>query len=529
MKSTSIPFSDIESFSFKDKSYTLEPEKFSEFISYLPTEEGLLKAIEDRKEFPVNRALLTTVIGRQYSILEMTEGQKANLEALSSENTYTVITAHQPSLFTGPLYYIYKICSIIKLAERLNAKGGDFKVVPVFINGSEDHDFEEINHLHLFGKKIEWQNEEGGAVGRKSITGLKEALVQFQEILGQSADAIEICEGFYKAIESKSCYNDAVFVWTNELFAKHGLLVVQTDDEDLKKAFVPVMEKELIEQSSEKLILQTQKKLEALGFKMQAFPREINLFYLSDGSRERITFQSGIYRVNNTDIEWTKDDIITHLHSFPARFSPNVNLRPLYQEVIFPNIAYIGGGGEIAYWLERKSQFQHFEVFFPALVRRKSMILLPSNLQKGMDKLNLTIQNFLPGEEVIISAYLKNATAIDISLEDEMEMINQQLTTIEEKSTAIDQTLQGFVAAEKTRILKQLEQIESRIKRSLKKQEETQVNQIKNIRSKLFPGGGLQERTDNYFQYRILMGEGLMDVILDNADPMNREVALIMD
>ena len=133
-------------------------------------------------------------------------------------------------------------------------------------------------------------------------------------------------------------------------------------------------------------------KLLELGFKPQAFARDINVFYMTDGSRERIYFENDRYIINNTNISFSESEIIQEIDNFPERFSPNVVLRPLYQESTLPNIAYIGGGGEIAYWLERKSQFEYFDVFFPVLIRRNSVMLVPKSIVKTLDKLSLKLE-----------------------------------------------------------------------------------------------------------------------------------------
>src|SRR6185436_12759892 len=119
------------------------------------------------------------------------------------------------------------------------------------------------------------------------------------------------------------------------------------------------------------------------GFKAQAYCRPINLFYMEEGVRERIEpLGDGGYIRVDSKISYTQEEIIAELHSHPERFSPNVILRPLYQEFILPNLAYIGGGGELAYWLERKTQFEHFGVPFPMLVRRNSVLWLDRDANK---------------------------------------------------------------------------------------------------------------------------------------------------
>ena len=150
----------------------------------------------------------------------------------------------------------------------------------------------------------------------------------------------------------------------NELFKKEGLVILDGESKSLKNLFIPYMNEELKNQSSFKTVSETNLKLTSDEYSIQVNPREINLFYIEDNLRERIIFENGKYKVNNTKIEFSQVEILAEVDKNPEKFSPNVILRPLYQEVILPNLCYIGGGGEIAYWLQLKSNFVKFKVRF---------------------------------------------------------------------------------------------------------------------------------------------------------------------
>jgi bacillithiol biosynthesis cysteine-adding enzyme BshC len=453
--------------------------------------------------------------------------QQTNIDLLKDNNTFTITTAHQPSLLGGPAYYFYKICSVINLARQLSLLYPAYKFVPVFISGAEDHDFDEVKSLHLFHKTVEWETKQHGAVGRFSTDGLSDVIQQVKDILGVGKTAVAIGQAFDTALSNADNYNTFVFNWLNYFFKDYGLLVVNMDDRQLKKAFAPIIKKEISEKKSIEFVQNIQESLLKLGFKPQAFAREVNIFYMIDGIRERIYFKDGRYFINNTDFSFSEKEIMEEVDLFPERFSPNVILRPLYQESILPDIAYIGGGGEVAYWLERKTQFNYFGIFYPVIIRRNSVMLLPKSLIKTMDKLDLGIDDFLMEEDKVITKYLERAADGDFHLYDEINEVRDIFKNIAFKARIIDPTLEPFVMGEANKILKTIESIEGRLKRAIKQKEETSVNQIKALRSKLFPDNGLQERKESLLQYLVTEDISLLDKLIEVLNPLEKEFLFI--
>lgn len=527
MHISKIGFEKISALSYKDVVYQTQTETLKDFYSFSPDLKGIKEAIAHRSSFPIDRDLLRRVVTDHYTKVHTEDVQMAHIEKLAEANTFTVITAHQPCILGGPAYYFYKICSTIHLCKTLSQQFPDQHFVPVFVSGSEDHDFEEVKNLNVYGKTIDWQTDQTGPVGRFSLDGINETILKLSEILGEGQAAVDVVTIFQKAAKLAITYNDFVFQWLNAIFGKYGLLVVNMDDARLKKAFVPVMKKEILERKSESLVQATQDRLLQHNFKAQAFARDINLFYMSAGSRERILFEDGKYKVNNTSLAFSENEILTELDNFPERFSPNVVIRPLYQESILPNIAYIGGGGEIAYWLERKDQFKYFDVFFPVLIRRNSVMIISKSLQKSIDKLGLSEDELLLDDDAVITKYLEKAAATDIYLQDESKQLTDLFEQISSKAKAVDPTLEAYVLGESSKIVKTIESIESRIKRAVKQKEETAVNQIKTLKSKLFPNMGLQERVESFIPFMVSEPSDLLGEMIEILDPLEKEFLFV--
>lgn len=527
MQQHRISFDHIPALSGKDVLYQLHPEKLSDFYAFAPTLEGFGEAIEKRKQFPVDRQLLAETFRKHYARLGATTAQQSAIDSLENEQTFTLITAHQPAILGGPAYYFYKIFSTIHLSRLLNKTYPSCRFVPVFINGSEDHDFDEVRSSAFFGKKLSWDTEQTGPVGRFTTSGLQDVIAQAESFLGSNVQAQQIVAWWQEAMQYAGNYNDFVFCWLNRFFGNEGLLILSMDDPALKRAFIPIMEKEIVEMASERWVKKTQEALASLQWKPQAFVRDVNLFYMEEQSRERISYVDGKYHFVSQKKTCSQYELLQMLHNTPEKFSPNVILRPLYQEFTLPNLAYIGGGGELAYWLERKSQFSHFSVFFPMLIRRNSVLLIPASLRKTLDKLELTTKDLFQPLETLINQFLERKSHGELHLDSERELLGILIEKMSGKARDIDPTLEALVLSEGTKMMKGIDTIEARLKKSVKQKEETSLTQIQNVKQKLFPAEGLQERHDNYIQFWINQTPEWQEQFIDLLNPLEKEFLVI--
>ncbi len=522
MKVDNIPVEKVRQVSHRDCSYYTNPELFKDFVSFIPSLTSFPDLIEAKSKHSVDRALLHKVVSSQYSQCNTSAKTKQNIALLEKDNTFTVTTAHQPSLLTGPLYYIYKILSTINLAQKLTETYTDFNIIPIFIVGSEDHDFEEINHLSLYGKNITWQNDGIGSVGHFSTDGLKEVIEETIEILGPNSKAQTLLTDISGILAQSTNYQDFAFKLTHRLFDHLGLVIIVMDNPALKKAFIPIITEEILEGPSQQLVQKTQVSIEAfLNFQPQAHARPINFFYTGDSGRNRVLLEEGNFKINNTNLSFTEDEIINEINNHPERFSPNVVMRPLYQESILPNLAYIGGGGELAYWTERKTQFEHFGVPMPMLIRRRSAMILTSGDLKSMSKLDITLQDVFMEKRTLIERMIQSDEHPDYLLDEERQAIEKIFETVENKVAKLDGSLRQSVGSEKTKLKKSLDYLENKMKKALKQKESININRMDKLQAKLFPNG-LQERHDNILQYISQYGEEIIDEMLPHCNPLEK-------
>ena len=486
--------------------------QLQQFYNLPPTLQGLQQSIEQRKNFK-HRKVLVDTLQKQYEGLNVYEKVSANLQSLLNENTFTVTTAHQPNIFTGPLYVVYKIFHAIKLAEELKQQLPQYNFVPVYFMGSEDADIEELNNITINQRKYVWQTKQTGAVGRMKVD--KTLLQLINEIEGQitvqpyGKKLIEIFRDSYK---EKDLIQQSTLKLLNALFGEFGLIVLIPDNIAFKKLFQPVLKKELTEQFSHKAVTETTKKLEE-HYKVQASGREINLFYLIDGKRERIEVQNAKYEVRSLNKEWNKEEILKELDEYPERFSPNVILRGAMQETILPNIAFIGGGGELAYWLELKEVFKQAEVPYPVLLLRNSFLVIDKKQNLIIKKLGLKKADIFKDEHGLMKLIVDINTNSKYVLNGELKGFEDLYTILEKRSAEIDVTLSHHIEALKTKAIKKLVELEKKLLRAEKRKFSEQQSQIQKIKSLLFPNKSLQERVENISGFYVKYDKEFLECI----------------
>jgi len=472
-----------------------------------------------------SRKNLVTVLQKQYLHVETSNLTQQNIEALLVDNTFTVTTGHQLNLFTGPLYFLYKIISTINLTNELKVKYPESNFVPIYWMATEDHDFEEINYFNFKGRKFRWNKDSSGPVGRLSTAGLEDLFEVFSVELGSSTNALALKKLFDEAYLGHNNLADATRYLANVLFGTYGLVIIDADNSDLKSSFIPYMKEELLNQSSYKLVVETAEKLK--DYTIQVNPREINLFYIEDNLRERIIFEDDIYKVNNTKIEFTKIEILDLLQNFPEKFSPNVIMRPLYQEVILPNLCYIGGGGEIAYWLELKSFFDASNITFPILLLRNSALLATQKQEKKADKLSLLWIDLFSKQEELLNRKTKELSDFSIDLINLKEQLLHQFETLYNVASQTDKDFMGAVKAQEIKQNKGLENLEKRLLRAQKRKLTDVLQRIIDLQNELFPNQSLQERQANFSEFYLENGENLIPRIVEKLKPLENQFDII--
>jgi len=508
--------------------YLDEKPELLPFYNRFPNLENFKKQIEDKQATfkPWSRKTLVESLKKQYQQTETSEATLKNIERLNAETTFTITTGHQLNLFTGPLYFLYKIVSAINLSKALKNTYPAYNFVPIYWMATEDHDFEEINYFNFKGKKVHWNKDANGAVGELSTDGLEAVFKLFSQDLGSSKNAEVLKIIFKKAYLEHTNLADATRFLANELFKDYGLVIIDANDKALKKQFVPFMTDEILNQTSYKSVTKTSKAL-SKNYDIQVNPREINLFYLKENLRERIVFEDDVYKVNATHISWSQPEITKEILNFPERFSPNVIMRPLYQEVILPNLCYIGGGGELAYWFQLKDYFKKVEEPFPILLLRNSVLIQSEVQYEKLQKLHISNEDIFLKRDNFINKKVREISNIDIDFSPQKELLKKQFEELYQLAAQTDKSFLGAVKAQEAKQLKGLDTLEKRLLKAQKRKLTDQVSRMIEIQNELFPNGSLQERNANFSEFYLEYGEELIPKLIENLDPLQSEFLIL--
>jgi bacillithiol synthase len=525
---SSIPYQQTGYFSRLVSDYLNGNDFLKNFYELPVSFEGIESAIKNRQAFNTNRQLLSEILEKQYVSLSVPALLKKNLSSLKDKNTFTVTTAHQPAIFTGNLYFIYKIIHVIKIAETLSAKYTDKYFVPVYYMGSEDADIDELGHIYLNNEKIEWDTRQTGSVGRMSVAGLEKIMDRIEGEFAGFPFGPELIALLRESYSAGDTIQQSTLKLINRLFGEYGLIVLIPDSSDLKACMKSVFTDDLLNHTPFQI---TRKNVENLSaqYNVQANPRAINLFYLKGDIRERIEKIEDHYQVHKTNIRFTRDEILQELEKFPERFSPNVILRGLFQETILPNIAFIGGGGETAYWLELRPLFKHYSVPYPVLVLRNSFLIINKKWKTKIEKAGLSEKSIFLPEEKIVEAQVRRDSQNQLSLEKQIESQRQFYTSLKEITGAIDKTLVQHVNSLEIQSLNKLEELEKKMIRAEKKNHTDVQLKIHEIHSALFPLNNLQERIDNFIPWYASYGEAFLNLIYRHSNNLEQTFTILSE
>lgn len=451
--------------------------------------------VKRRSQKSINRNLLTRVLRKQYANLPLSPALEKNLLALANADTFTVTTGHQLNIFSGPVFTWYKLLDAITWALHYEKESG-LRVVPVFWMATEDHDIEEIQTIQIKGMDILWPSSEKGPVGLLSTEGLSSLIKQtIRPLVGDVPDLLT----WEKWYTQSSNLTEATRGFWNEVLGKYGLVILDASDAELKNEAIPLFHQDLKDnQLHETLLKRTQELNE--NYDVQVNPRELQLFYLNNGYRERIIKEKEGFATADGIWHWNKLELWNHVENHPENFSPNVCLRPAYQELLLPNIAVVGGSGEISYWLQLTDMFQLLEIPFPKLHLRTSVILLTKEINAKFERLNYPWELWFNGKSEVLQKRLED-------LNEEFSSLPQQQQVLfwrndwNELLKNYDPTLLPTVEKNVKRIIRQLNLLSNKINRHKMNKLSKDESGIESLEKEIRPQGNPQERINNYLHF----------------------------
>ncbi|WP_415325269.1 bacillithiol biosynthesis cysteine-adding enzyme BshC [Chryseobacterium sp. MMS23-Vi53] len=472
-----------------------------------------------------HRKVLSSALERQLSHLTLSSKQVENIENLRQSNTFTITTGHQLNLFSGPAFFVYKILQTIKTCSYLKENFPDFNFVPIYWMASEDHDFAEINHFKTESNYYEINEKSGGAVGRIKINDTF-FISEFEKEFKDFVFGTELILMLKEAYKAGNTLTQAIQILVNRLFSEFGLLIVDGDSKELKEEIKGTFRDELLnfslyKNSKEKVDFLTQK----YG-KVQVNPREINLFYLSE-TRDRIDFDGKKYNIVDRNISFTEEEILNELENYPEKFSPNALMRPVYQETVLPNLAYIGGNAEIMYWLELKDYFTKINIPFPVLIPRNSMLFLKEKTLGKIDKLDLKIGDFFKNFATITNSKVLNNNEILKLLEDKENLLHSQFSELKSISESTEKSFGNMVKAEEVRQMKSFKRLKKRLLHAEKIKQSELLERLENLFLDVHPSKNWQERVYNFSVFFADYGYSWIESCLEKIEITESNLIII--
>lgn len=487
--------------------------------------------IADRVDKPAqHRQTLCEVLREQNQALGAGAATLENIDSLSRPGSAAVISGQQVGLFGGPLYTVYKALTAIKLAEKLN-RSHERRFVPVFWLASEDHDFAEVDHIKLLDRDNDVKQLQYRASSPPDRVPLFRLPLEAQ--ISELFDELEssthptdfrgnILESLREYYQPGRSFAAAFAGWAMRLFRHFGLVVVDAADPRLKKLAGQVFHREIADGSpSTRAVLETTERLVGAGYPPQVHLQEglLNLFYLDD-RRQPIAMSNGRYLIKDGGESVSQQELLDEVQSRPELFSPNVVLRPVVQDALFPTVAYVAGPAEINYFAQYKGVYDAFGVQMPIIFPRKSMTLLEGKVDKVLDKYQLTVRDFWNHVEALISRIVRDQLPepLQNGLVEASRCIQKDLDKVGSEVIRFEPSLKNLVESTKGKVTHQISGLEKKILQAYKKQNDVVRQQLSKAANNLYPGHNLQERELNITPYLFKYDWALIDRLYEVMD-----------
>ncbi len=494
---------------FLDQSQSLKP-----FYAGHPSNESdWQEIIGKRKSFsPEIRSQVTEILKKQNALYPSEKLQK-NIELLSKPNTFVIVTGQQAGFFGGPLFTFFKTLSTIKWAEELSTKYPEYNFVPVFWIEIEDHDFGEIARFSIPEKQeIKFEDKTSNFYEQIVHRNIPDDFSEFKELVFSSLPQTDFLDEYKQLINSAystgNKFGEAFKIFMHDLFDEFGLILCDPTDLELKKLGGSVFQKEVLNHPSFDVISASSKQLEESGFHPQVTPRAINTFFVEDGKRLGLIPDGENYLVQGTEKKISRSEIEKLLVDHPEKFSPNVVLRPLFQDTVLPVVGISVGPGEMSYFMQFKSLYAEFGVPYPILVPRTFGVITEPPVERIIDKFSINPVDVFT-DETFFKTFIAKKTGLDLNsdLSNLKSGIESVMKTKSSLIQSIDPTLVDTWNSQIGKTFQGIDQFYQRLEKSLKKQEETTIQQLKRIEDHLLPGGDPQERKHSVLFYLAKYGK----------------------
>ncbi|HSF16866.1 MAG TPA: bacillithiol biosynthesis cysteine-adding enzyme BshC [Vicinamibacteria bacterium] len=478
------------------------------------------------------------------SLRELNRELGADDHALAStsaigEGALAIVTGQQVGLFGGPLYTLYKALTAVRLARSAGEQLGR-TIVPLFWMDADDHDFDEVRAAWFFDGGHElvessYLVEDADSrlpVGSRTLTpSISDTLRETFEALPQSEFSDDVREGLSEAYAPGRTMAEAFGSWLLRLTRGTGLAVVDPSRAELKRAAAGLFEREVLEGSeSSAIVRHTTARLLSRGYHAQVNPTEsqLNLFYAKP-FREPIGIENGALAFPGNGNPVARDEAGRRVREEAECFSPNVLLRPLYQDSLLPTLAYVAGPNELAYFAQLKGVYEHFGVTMPLIACRASFTVVERAQSRFLSRYDVDVTRLSANDESLLNEILQRYTPpqLEEDLSRARRCIQEITSAIARDLSEVDPTLVPSVKSTRGKLFHLLKELEGKALKAVKRKHDTVRSQFLQARTALFPGFEMQERRLSGVGYLNKHGWYFSRLVEDHVDPTQKAHLLL--
>lgn len=500
--------------------------RVASFYARDPRDRGAYEAQAKQCEArPYRREELCTVLRRQNQGWNAPPIVSQRIEDLGRAEAVTVVTGQQTGLFGGPLFTLYKAVTAVHLAAHQQRELGR-PVIPVFWMASEDHDVAEADHIQLLDRAgtlvslrhTQWGSPAGFIPANLRLgQAILETLDQAWGLLPPTEFAPVLREALTQAYTPERTLAEGFARWMTHLLGQSGLVLADSADPALKRLAAHVLQQEVEEAPrSSQCILTASESLRALGYPVQIEARSdgVNCFLLQEG-RHGLAKDGDGFRLRDSRQIIPAADLRRLVQEEPERLSPNVALRPVVQDALFPTIAYVGGPGELAYFAQLRPVYQAFDVPMPLIIPRASLTLVDPRTLQLLERFHLSLPELTLEPEQLASRVLRAQFPADFeaTLAKARQGVNEIFREVGEAIARVDPTLKATVGQTSGHLRGHLDQLERKAVQALKRRETETRPQLQRLREALMPGGRPQERVLSALPFLARYGPALLEMI----------------
>lgn len=506
--------------------YAFDYARLAEFFAGNPAEPAAWRdAIGRTQRHARNRAAIADIVEAQQRRRGAPPQALAAANELRHPDTVAIVTGQQAGLFGGPLFTLLKALTALRLAERVRAEYG-VPAVAVFWIDAEDHDWDEVKSCGVLGADLELRhlsagNPPGAHERPVSRVTLDASIVTATSELEAVLQATEFTPGVLgqvrRAYQPGTGMADAFGALVESVLGPRGLVLYDAADPAAKPLVADLFARE-VERAGEtaRLAAETGSALEARGYHAQVMPHldSLALFHLN-ATREAIRRTGDRFTIGER-VE-SQAALVERVRQRPEAFSPNVLLRPLVQDTLFPTVCYVAGPNELAYLAQLGHVYDAFDVPMPLIQQRATATVVDSNAMRFLTRHDFPLEALRAQDEAALNELLESQLppTIESSLHDAVRAVEERLTHLAGEVTALDPTLEGATRSTLTRMQDDLKKLHGKIIQAAKRKNETLRRQYHHAQSQAFPGGHPQEREIGFVYFLNRYGPALVERLND--------------